>query len=87
MFSYSSKYYYFEAFLEVIVLFKEHGIIDDDLRCGNSEVNNAVIDCFCRLRKREKKELRLNIYNLQRAITIKILKTCILWTKITYMSI
>ena len=49
------EYYYFEAFLKIVVLFKEHGIIDDDLWCGNAEVNDAVIDCFCRLRRKKRK--------------------------------
>lgn len=48
--------YYFEAFLKVVVLFKEHGIIDDDLWRGDAEVNNAVIHCFCRLVGEKKEE-------------------------------
>lgn len=55
--------YYFEAFLKVVVLFKEHGIIDDDLWRGDAEVNNAVIHCFCRL-VGEKKGRRIRLVNI-----------------------
>lgn len=56
---------YFEAFLKVVVLFKEHGIIDDDLWRGDAKVNNAVIHCFCRLRTQEENggRITLHIYN------------------------
>lgn len=37
---------YFEAFFKVVVLFQEHGVVDDDLWCGNSEVNDAVVHSF-----------------------------------------
>lgn len=40
---------YFEALFKVLVLFQEHGVVDDDLRRGDAQVNNAVIHCFCRL--------------------------------------
>lgn len=53
-----SKYnvHYFEAFLKVVVLFKKHCIINDDLWCGNAEVNNTIIYCFCRLQNSKKKK-------------------------------
>lgn len=56
---------YFEAFLKVVVLFEEHGIIDDDLWRGDAEVNNAVIHCFCRLgtQKENGGRITLHIYN------------------------
>lgn len=62
-FSLLVKYNYFEAFLKVVVLFKEHGIIYDDLWCGDSEVNNAVIHCFRRLKTKKKNggRIRQNI--------------------------
>lgn len=47
---------YFEAFFKVVVLFQEHGIVNDDLGGGNSEVNDAVIHRFCRLRTKEKEK-------------------------------
>lgn len=47
---------YFEAFFKVVVLFQEHGVVDDDLWCGNSEVNDAVVHSFCRLRTKERKD-------------------------------
>lgn len=46
---------YFEAFLKVVVLFEEHGVIDDDLWRGDSEVNDAIIHCFCGLGAKENK--------------------------------
>lgn len=55
--------YYFEAFLKVVVLFKEHCIIDDDLRRGDAEVNDAIINGFGRLsrKKGNGERIQLNI--------------------------
>lgn len=55
--------YYFEAFLKVVVLFEEHSIIDDDLRCSNAEVNNSVIHSFCRLNRKNTNKDRIRKQN------------------------
>lgn len=47
---------YFETFFKVVVLLQEHGVVDDDLRCGNSEVDDAVVHGFCRLKTKERKD-------------------------------
>lgn len=54
---------YFEAFLKVVVLFKEHGVINDDLWRGNAQVNDAVIHSFCRLRAKKEKDYKTYISN------------------------
>lgn len=46
--------YYFKAFFKVVMLFKKHGIIDDDLWRCNAEVNNPIIYSFCGLKKKKK---------------------------------
>lgn len=38
--------HYFETVFKVVVLLQEHGIVDDDLRRGNSEVDDAVVHGF-----------------------------------------
>lgn len=48
--------FYLETFFKVVVLLQEHGIVDDDLRCGDSEVDDAVVHGFCRLKTKEKKD-------------------------------
>lgn len=37
---------YLKAFLKVIVLLEEHGVVDDDLGRCDAKVNNAVIHRF-----------------------------------------
>lgn len=44
--------HYLEALLKVVVFFQEHGIVDNDLWCGNAEVNNTVIDRLRRLKRK-----------------------------------
>jgi hypothetical protein len=36
----------FESFLKVVVFFQKDGIVHDDLRSGNFQFNDAVIDSF-----------------------------------------
>lgn len=40
-----------EAVLKVVVFLEEHGIVYDDLRCGDPEIYDAIIHCLCRLKK------------------------------------
>lgn len=54
--------YYLEAFLKVVVLFKEHGVIDDDLWRGDAEVNYAIVNCFGGL-NRKKEHTTLSVRN------------------------
>lgn len=42
---------YLEAVLKVVVFLKEHGIVYNNLRCGDPEINDAIIHCLCRLEK------------------------------------
>ena len=35
-----------EGFLKVVVLLEKHGVVDDDLRCGDTQVNDLVIHSF-----------------------------------------
>lgn len=47
-----------EALLKVVVLFKEETIINDNLRGGDAQVQNAVIHSFSRLwRPKERKQM------------------------------
>ncbi len=41
---------YLEAILKVVVFFKKHGIVNDDLRSGDPEINDAIIHCLCGLK-------------------------------------
>lgn len=45
------KFPYLETILKVVVFFKKHGIVNDDLRCGDPEINDAIIHCLCGLTK------------------------------------
>lgn len=47
---------YLETFFKVVVLFEEHCIVDDDLRCGNSQVDDAVVNGFCGLKTKDRKD-------------------------------
>ena len=39
-----------ECLLKIVLFFKESCKVDDDLRSGNLEVNNPVVDCLGGLR-------------------------------------
>lgn len=41
------KHLYLEAFLKVIVFLQEHGIVNDYLRRGYSQINDPVIHRLC----------------------------------------
>lgn len=43
-----------KSLLKVLVLLKEHAIVDDDLGRGNTEINDAIIHCLGTLYHKQK---------------------------------
>lgn len=48
----SNRRSYLEAFLEIIVFLEEHGVVDDDLRRGDAQIDDAVVHRFSWLQKK-----------------------------------